>query len=55
MFASTPDQRPAMAIKAFFALALVLSVAIGLLIPTPGAGRPQAKTSAFQTIELRHS
>jgi hypothetical protein len=42
-----------MAIKAFFALALVLAVTIGLLLPTPGANKPRPTHSSIETIELR--
>jgi hypothetical protein len=43
-----------MAIKAFFALALVLAATIGLLLPTGASkSQPPAKSS-FQTIELKH-
>lgn len=44
-----------MAIKAFFALALIVSVTIGLLLPVPGASKAPPAKSSFQTIELRHS
>lgn len=42
-----------MAIKASFALALVLSVTIGLLLPTPGAHKAAPTQSSIETIELR--
>lgn len=42
-----------MATKAFFAFALLLAVAIGLLLPTPGAHRASPQTSSIETIELR--
>lgn len=42
-----------MAIKAFFALALVLAVTIGMLLPTPGANKPHPTHSSIETIELR--
>ena len=42
-----------MAIKAFFALALVLSVTIGLLLPVPGAQKQPPARSSIETIELR--
>ncbi len=42
-----------MAIKAFFAFVLVLSVTIGLLLPTPGAHKPRPAQSSVETIELR--
>jgi len=42
-----------MAIKAFFALALVLAVTIGLLLPTPGANKPRHAQSSIETLELR--
>ena len=43
-----------MAIKAFFALALMLSVAIGMLLPTGASKSSPPAKSSFQTIELRH-
>ena len=43
-----------MAIKAFFALALILSVAIGMLLPTGASKTPPPAKSSFETIELRH-
>ena len=41
-----------MAAKAFFALALTLAVAIGLLLPTPGADKHRPAHSSIETIEL---
>lgn len=43
-----------MALKAFFALALILSVAIGLLLPTGASKTAPPAKSSFETIELRH-
>ena len=43
-----------MAIKAFLALALLLAVTIGLLLPTPGTNKPRPTASSIETIELRH-
>ena len=42
-----------MAIKAFFALALILAIAIGLLLPTPGADKHRPTHSSIETLELR--
>jgi hypothetical protein len=43
-----------MAIKASLALALLIAVTIGLLLPTPGSNKPRQTQSAFETIQLRH-
>jgi hypothetical protein len=43
-----------MAIKAFFALALIFSVAIGLLLPTGASKSPPPAKSSFEMIELKH-
>ncbi len=43
-----------MAIKASFAAALFLAVAIGLVLPTPSPARgPQTTQSAFETVHLK--
>lgn len=43
-----------MALKASFAAALFLAVAIGLVLPTPNPARaPQATQSAFETVHLK--
>lgn len=42
-----------MALKAFFVLALVLAITIGLLLPTPGSDRSHPSHSSIETIELR--
>lgn len=42
-----------MAAKAFFALALIIAIAIGLLLPTPGAHKHRPAHSSIDTIELR--
>jgi hypothetical protein len=42
-----------MAAKAVFATALIVAAAIGLALPTPGAGHPpRATQSSFETIAL---
>lgn len=43
-----------MAIKAFFALALILAATIGLLLPTGPSKSQPAPKSSFQTIDLKH-
>jgi hypothetical protein len=42
-----------MAIKASFAAALFVSVAIGLVLPAPSANRTQPTQSAFETVHLK--
>lgn len=42
-----------MAAKAFLALALILAITIGLLLPTPGADKARPAHSSIETIELR--